>query len=168
MKIKKYISIFILLLLVSCSPKDNKSNSTQNGDITPSSNTTSSELIKKALEVRENAYCPYSNYKVGSAIKTAEGKIYVGTNVENAAYGSTICAERAALLSAISAGSHDINTIVVVTKDGGSPCGSCRQMLNEFNPEIEVIMADESGKIKDQTSLSKLLPNAFGPKNLSK
>ena len=100
-------------------------------------------LVKNALSARKNSYSPYSKYKVGSAIKCPDGKIYSGTNVENASYGMTICAERSAIFSAVSEGKREFDSIVVITKDGkGFPCGGCRQVLNEFNPNMQVILAD--------------------------
>lgn len=125
-----------------------------------------SDLIQKALNVRQNSYSPYSNYKVGAAIKTKSGKIFIGTNVENASYGMTICAERAAVLAAVSNGEKNIDSIAIVTKDGGSPCGSCRQVLNEFNPDMNIVLINENGVVKKQCKLSDLLIDAFGPKNL--
>lgn len=162
MKIKKYFLLFGVLLLTACFSKELR----KPLEVDPFF--PSSDLVNKAMQVRENSYSPYSQYKVGAALRTADGKIFIGTNVENAAYGSTICAERSALVSAISNGSYDIEAIAVVTKDGGSPCGSCRQMLNEFNPNIIVIIADEKGEIKKQCKLSELLTDAFGPKNISR
>lgn len=162
MKTKNYLYFSVCLFLFACSSPEN------NPPKKERSVSFSSELVNKALQARKNAYCPYSKYMVGAAIQTSSGKMFCGTNVENAAYGSTICAERAALLAAITDGSSDLESIAVVTKDGGSPCGSCRQMLNEFNPEMIVILADENGLIKKQCNLSELLTDAFGPKNLSK
>lgn len=162
MKSRNFLFIFVFVFLFACSsPK-------KTPKITENSISASTELVNKAIQARKNAYCPYSKYMVGAAIKTTSGKMFGGTNVENAAYGSTICAERAALVSAISDGSSDLESIAVVTKDGGSPCGSCRQMLNEFNPDMIVILADENGQIKKECTLSELLTDAFGPKNLSK
>jgi cytidine deaminase len=161
--LKKYFLVFIFPILFSCSSPEKKNNNKNELTMFPSS-----ELVTKALEARKNSYSPYSKYQVGAAIKTLSGKVFCGTNVENAAYGSTICAERGALMAAITAGSRDFESIAVVTKDGGSPCGSCRQMLNEFNPEMLIIMADETGLIKKQCNLSDLLIDAFGPKNVGK
>ncbi|MFA5250562.1 MAG: cytidine deaminase [Parachlamydiales bacterium] len=127
-----------------------------------------SGLIEHALKARSKAYAPYSRYLVGAALKTASGKIFSGCNVENASYGLTICAERSAVFSAIATGSRDLTAIVVATKDGGAPCGACRQVLNEFNPEMTVILIDEAGAIKNCFKLNELLPTAFGPKNLEK
>lgn len=124
------------------------------------------ELISHALEARERAYAPYSNYFVGAALLTADGNIIQGCNVENASYGMTCCAERSAIFSAVSQGEREFAAIVVATKDGGSPCGGCRQVLNEFNPEMRVIMVNAAGQIVRATTLNRLLPDAFGPKNL--
>ena len=128
-----------------------------------------SKSIDVALAVRLRAYAPYSNYLVGSAIQTDSGKIYQGCNVENAAYGVTNCAERTALFSAVAAGERNFSLVIVASKDGqATPCGVCRQALNEFNPEMLIIMVDEKGEIKNKIELSKLLPQAFGPENLNK
>ncbi|OUV79147.1 MAG: cytidine deaminase, partial [Verrucomicrobiaceae bacterium TMED137] len=92
--------------------------------------------------------------------------IYTGVNVENASYGLTICAERVAVGSAIAAGERAFKKLVVVVRGGGSPCGACRQVLNEFAPELSIIMVDELGKVSSRTTLSELLPQAFGPQSL--
>ena len=124
------------------------------------------ELIEKATMAQKKAYPPYSHYYVGAALLTKGGKIYSGCNVENASYGLTICAERTAVFKAISEGEKEIEAIVVVTKDGGMPCGACRQVLNEFNPKMIVIAVDEQGKVHYEKPLTYLLVNAFGPANL--
>jgi len=123
-------------------------------------------LIEKALEVRQNAYAPYSNYQVGAALLTASGKVFTGANVENAAYPDSMCAERAAIFSAVSAGEKDFTAIVVATRNGGTPCGSCRQVLSEFGLDIEVLLVDEDGHLIDQNSVRDLLPGAFQPQDL--
>lgn len=125
------------------------------------------ELIEKAREAQKMAYPPYSHYYVGAALLTKDGTIYTGCNVENASYGLTICAERTAVFKAISEGKREIEAIVIVTKDGGMPCGACRQVLNEFNPKMIVIAADERGYIHYEKTLSQLLTDAFGPANLA-
>jgi cytidine deaminase len=130
----------------------------------PQNSTT--ELVEKAMTVRQNSYSPYSNYKVGAALKTLSGKIFVGTNVENASYGMTICAERSAVFSAVSSGEKSFESIAIATKDGGSPCGGCRQVLNEFNPDMEIILVNEQGSVTKKCKLCELLSGAFGPKNL--
>jgi cytidine deaminase len=124
-------------------------------------------LLRQASEVREKAYAPYSQYPVGAALLGASGRIYTGCNVENAVYSETICAERTAMVKAISEGERDFIAVAVVTRDGGSPCGACRQVLSEFTPEMVVYIADESGQVRE-TTVSELLPDHFGPKNLSK
>lgn len=132
------------------------------GETTPSH----ADLVEKAIEAQKKAYAPYSKYMVGAAILGSSGKIYTGCNVENASYGLVNCAERTAMFKAISEGERDIKAVAVVTRDGGMPCGACRQVLNEFNPETLVIAADEKGQIHHILSLSELLPHAFGPANL--
>lgn len=124
------------------------------------------DLIKKANKVRLKAYAPYSNYQVGAALLTTSGKIFTGANVENAAYGVTMCAERSAVFSAISAGERDFVAIAVATHNGGSPCGSCRQVLSEFGLDIDVLQVDDQGKLIQQNTLRDLLPGAFQSKDL--
>jgi cytidine deaminase len=126
-----------------------------------------STLIQTALEARKWAYAPYSNYSVGAALLTASGRIYDGVNVENAAYPTTICAERVAVFKAVSEGERDFQAIAVVTENGGSPCGSCRQVLAEFGLEITVLIADTAGNLVEEIALADLLPQAFTPKDLN-
>jgi len=116
--------------------------------------------------VRSHAYVPYSHYPVGAALVTIDGRVYTGVNVENAAYPSSICAERTALVKAVSEGARQFSTLVVSTRDGGSPCGQCRQMLFEFGAALRVILVDEGGTITHDGLLSALLPLGFGPQNL--
>ena len=123
-------------------------------------------LIHAALEAYKMPYCPYSNYPVGAALLTEGGVIYKGCNVENASYGLTCCAERTAAFKAVSEGSRAFIAIVVATRDGGTPCGACRQILNEFGPHMTVIAVNALGTITAETTLDVLLPNAFGPHNL--
>ncbi len=125
------------------------------------------ELIKAANEVRGKAYAPYSNYRVGAALLTKTGKVFLGVNVENAAYPDTICAERSAVVSAVSAGERDFETIAVATSNGGTPCGSCRQVLAEFGLDIEVLLVDENGTLVQENTVRELLPGAFQSKDLS-
>ncbi|HLY28854.1 MAG TPA: cytidine deaminase [Aggregatilineales bacterium] len=125
-------------------------------------------LIAAAQHARQYAYAPYSDYLVGAALLAPTGEIYSGCNVENAAYPSTICAERVALVKAVSEGIRNFNAIAVVTANGGFPCGSCRQMLYEFCPQATVIIADEGGQIIDETTLSALLPGGFGRQQVLK
>ncbi|MBA3874747.1 MAG: cytidine deaminase [Anaerolineae bacterium] len=124
------------------------------------------QLLEAAIAVTQHAYIPYSHYPVGAALRAVDGTIYSGCNVENAAYPATICAERTALVKAVSEGQREFDVIVVVTKNAGSPCGTCRQMLYEFSPNLRVILADLDGKISSDTTLSALLPDGFGPDRL--
>lgn len=124
--------------------------------------------LKHALEAQKNAYAVYSNYNVGAAAITSDGKVFRGCNVENASFGLTNCAERVAIGNAVTAGERQIETIIIASKDGAAaPCGACRQVLHEFNPKMRIICIDEKGTIKHETTLETLLPHAFGPQNLS-
>lgn len=134
-------------------------------DITPALRDT---LIEAACRVRVNAYAPYSNYAVGAAILTEDGRVFTGVNVENASYGGTICAERAALTTAITEGARRIAAIAVCTPNGVAPCGLCRQVLAEFaapDQDPPVWMSDTAGNVRE-TTLFTLLPNSFGPQDL--
>lgn len=121
-------------------------------------------LIEKAKIARENAYAPYSNYKVGAAILAKDGQIYTGVNVENAAYPAGMCAERAALSAAIADGQRKFLAIAVYAGDGVTPCGICRQMLAEFG-DMWVISASD-GAQPTSTTLGKLLPASFNKNHL--
>jgi len=120
-------------------------------------------LIQTALEARKWAYVPYSQYAVGAALLTSSGRIYDGVNIENAAFPATICAERVAVFKAVSEGERQFAAIVVVTSNGGAPCGSCRQVLAEFGLETRVLIAEEDGRLVQELSVSELLPGAFTP-----
>lgn len=123
-------------------------------------------LAARALEARQWAYAPYSNYAVGAALLAASGRVYVGVNVENAAYPLTMCAERAALFAAIAEGEREFVAVAVATRNAGSPCGACRQTLAEFGTHTAVILVDAAGVVHHQTTLAELLPRAFGPADL--
>ncbi len=123
-------------------------------------------LIQIALKARKKAYVPYSHYPVGAALLTKSGKVFTGTNIENAAFSVTICAERTAIFKAVSEGERDLQAIAVVTKNGGTPCGSCRQVMAEFNPDMEIYIANENGELIQETKLKEILPGYFGPENL--
>jgi cytidine deaminase len=125
-------------------------------------------LIDLANAARQHAYAPYSNYPVGAALRTKTGRIYTGVNVENAAYPHTMCAERVAIFKAISNGEKEFEVISVVTDNGGSPCGGCRQVMAEFALDMIVLMADGNGKLIKETTVSELLPEAFTPNHLNK
>ncbi len=123
-------------------------------------------LIDLANEARRRAYAPYSNYPVGAALRTKSGRLYTGVNVENAAYPHTMCAERVAIFKAVSEGETDFEVIAVVTNNGGSPCGGCRQVLAEFGLDTIVLIADGEGKLQKVVTVAELLPEAFTPKYL--
>ncbi len=118
------------------------------------------ELIQAALRVRENAYAPYSNYKVGAALLAKSGKIYTGCNFENASFGAGTCAERVALGAALSAGEREFIAVACVGGDAEiTPCGICRQALSEFG-NIEVFCVSDGGDVREFT-LAELLPHGF-------
>lgn len=123
-------------------------------------------LIELANETRKHAYAPYSNYPVGAALRTRSGRIFTGVNIENAAYSHTMCAERTAVFKAVSEGEREFEVIAVVTLNGGSPCGGCRQVLAEFGLETIVLIANEDGLLIKQMTVAELLPEAFTPKQL--
>ncbi len=125
------------------------------------------ELIHAALEAQQRAYCPYSNFPVGAAIRTVSGKIYQGANVENVSYGLTVCAERVAAGTAVAAGDREFTAIAVVSNGGASPCGACRQFLAEFNANLRIIMVDSLNPDHGyQSTLDQLLPSRFEKKKL--
>jgi cytidine deaminase len=119
-------------------------------------------LIDQARRARERAYAPYSHFRVGAAVLTATGEIFSGCNLENASYGTTICAERVAIFAAVAAGCRDLTALAVIadTPEPAAPCGLCRQVLAEFNPDCPVIMATTAGDWR-LTNLNELLPLAF-------
>ncbi|GAB4457447.1 MAG: cytidine deaminase [Armatimonadaceae bacterium] len=123
------------------------------------------KLTAAAVAARAQAYAPYSKYSVGAAVLAEDGRLFTGSNIENASYGLTICAERTAVFTAVSAGVRAIVAVTVATEDGGSPCGACRQVLSEFRPrngsEMAVYLTDRGGNIVRETTLSELLPLAF-------
>jgi cytidine deaminase len=124
-------------------------------------------LEKSARAAARRAYAPYSNFRVGAAILAGSGKIYAGCNVENASYGLCNCAERTALFSAAAAGERRVRAVVVYTPTPAPtlPCGACRQVINEFGPTATIVsICDRAGRI--ETTLDRLLPEAFGPENL--
>ena len=123
-------------------------------------------LIQTAVQARQWAYAPYSHYAVGAALITASGRVYDGANVENAAYPTTMCAERVAVFKAVSQGERQFTAIAVVTANGGSPCGSCRQVLAEFGLDTIVLIANDAGQLVAEASLRELLPGAFTPQFL--
>ena len=125
------------------------------------------KLIAAARAARQNAYAPYSKYLVGAAVLGKSGKIYSGGNVENAAYPSGLCAERVAIFKGVSEGEREFVALVVLTKNAGSPCGGCRQVLSEFaEDDAEIALVDEAGKVRKRFLLKEILPDRFGPKHL--
>ena len=130
---------------------------------------TDRELVAKAMEMQNLAYCPYSNFPVGAALLCEDGRVFTGCNVESAAYGSTICAERTALLKAVSEGCRDNWVAIAVAGRGEEfcwPCGSCRQMLYEFAPDLRVLAVRGDGNF-EEANLSELLPKGFGAAHLN-
>ena len=123
-------------------------------------------LIDLANEARRRAYAPYSNYQVGAALRTKSGRLFTGCNVENAAYPAGICAERVAIFKAVSEGEREFEVIAVVTSNGGTPCGSCRQVMAEFGLETRVLIGDGEGRLLRELTVADLLPGAFTPKDL--
>jgi cytidine deaminase len=128
---------------------------------------TEKELIDAAADVRERAFAPYSNFKVGAAVETENGDIYTGCNVESASYGLTVCAERVAIWKGISRGVTKFGRIAVVvdTEELTPPCGVCRQIIWEFCGDVPVILANLHGKT-ETIQMGELLPRAFDSKFL--
>ena len=120
---------------------------------------TDQQLVAQAIEVAGRAYAPYSRFRVGAALVGKDGRIFTGCNVENISFGLTICAERNAVFAAVAAGCREFERIVIVadTAVPASPCGACRQVLAEFNPDLEVVLATFGGK-RETFRLSELLP----------
>lgn len=120
------------------------------------------QLVVAALQVRVNAYAPYSQFAVGAAVLSDAGQMFAGCNVENASYGLTTCGERAATFAAISAGSRTLVALALATPGGCSPCGACREVLSEFCDDMWILLVDSDlGKCVDEVFLSELLPRRF-------
>ena len=128
---------------------------------------TKQELIQAAVSMQEKAYCPYSSFPVGAALECADGTLFTGCNVENAAFSPGICAERTAVAKAVSEGHRDFVRLAVAGrgKDFCTPCGVCRQVLEEFAPKLEILCVSGTGEVLE-TNLEELLPHGFGPKSL--
>ena len=123
------------------------------------------ELLDAALQARAGAYAPYSNFRVGAALRATTGEVFTGANVENAAFPATICAERVAVAYAVA---HGVRAFAQIAVAGGgtapcTPCGTCRQVLNEFAPGIEVLATAEGGDVARFVLARDLLPAGFGP-----
>jgi cytidine deaminase len=128
------------------------------------------QLLAEAERVRERAYAPFSGYKVGAAVLSTSGAIYAGCNVENITYGATTCAERNAVAAMVAAGETEMKEVLVLTRDGGTPCGICRQVLLEFcaDPkQVSVVSCSEAGRQRE-FRLADLLPEAFDSEAVSK
>lgn len=125
------------------------------------------KLIEAANEARERAFAPYSNFKVGAAVETKDGEVFIGCNIESASYGLTVCAERVAIWKAVSEGKKEFKTIAVVvdTEELTPPCGVCRQIIWEFCGDVPVILANLKGK-SEVVQMKELLPRAFDTKFL--
>ena len=123
------------------------------------------ELIKLAEKAKDGSYSPYSHFRVGAALLTADGSVYTGANVECSSYGGTVCAERAALVKAVNDGKRDFSAIAIISDDPAPcrPCGICRQMLSDFSHDMTVISASSDGSF-EQNRLSDLFPHAFNLK----
>jgi len=129
---------------------------------------TAEQIVNAAAEARKTAHAPYSRFAVGAALLAADGRIFVGCNVENASYGLGVCAERNAVAAAVAAGATEFLAVAVVTDTSppAAPCGACRQVLAEFG-DFEVIMANTTGQ-RRRTTVGALYPDAFGPEFLVK
>ncbi len=130
---------------------------------------TDQELVERAFAMLAYAYCPYSGFPVGAALECADGAVYTGCNVENAAYGSSLCAERTALVKAVSEGHRTFTRLAIAgnSADYCWPCGACRQMLYEFAPDLRLLVAREDHTFVE-TTLDALMPCGFGPKSLER
>lgn len=123
------------------------------------------ELVAQAMDARERAYAPYSGYRVGATLLGKSGRVYTGCNVENAVYPLCTCAERVAVVKAVSEGERGFVALAIVTENGGAPCGSCRQVLREFGEGIVVLIADATGAYRE-TTVAELLPDSFSAADL--
>ena len=123
------------------------------------------DLLHQAIAAMGFSYSPYSQYRVGAALLTANGRVFTGCNIENAGHTASCCAERTAIFKAVSEGEKDFVAIAVATVDGGMPCGVCRQVMREFSRDLTVIVGNTAGKY-EVTSLAELLPHSFGPEQL--
>lgn len=124
------------------------------------------KLVAQAREARQRAYAPYSGYTVGAALLTKSGRIYTGCNVENAVYPLCTCAERVAVVKAVSEGEKAFEALAVATENGGAPCGSCRQTMREFGEDIVVLIADATGAYRE-TTVAELLPDSFSANDIN-
>ena len=124
------------------------------------------DLLKLAQVAMKNSYSPYSKYAVGAALLCKNGRVYLGCNIENASFGLTNCGERTALFKAVSEGEREFSAIAIASNGSFPyPCGACRQALNEFAPDLRVLVISGDGQV-DKTTLPQLLPHGFGPKDI--
>jgi cytidine deaminase len=123
------------------------------------------KAIERAVKIRENAHAPYSHFHVGAVVITDSGEIFEGVNVENSSFGATVCAERIALFNAVTMGKKNISTIVIASVLDGKavfPCGICRQVLSDFNPDMEVVLVNsDSGEVEKKVLLKEIFPDNF-------
>ncbi len=127
-----------------------------------------SQLLERAAAARQWAYAPYSHYDVGAALLTESGRMYDGVNVESAAYPTSMCAERVAIFKAVSEGERRFVALAVVTENGGTPCGSCRQVMAEFGLDMLVLIGDTQGNLVQELTVRDLLPGAFTEQDLAR
>jgi len=125
------------------------------------------ELVRLAAVAGKEAYAPYSKFGVGAVLKARDGRLFSACNVENASYGLTICAERAAVFKAVSEGVRSFACLALSVPGGGAPCGACRQVLREFGADLPIFVGDENGEMRRELNLANLLPDSFGPESLN-
>lgn len=152
-------------------PEHDDSLSSQNPSPTtaaPLSESVTSELLAEARRVRENAFAPYSHFKVGAAVLTRDGRVFPGCNVESSSYGLSMCAERNAISRAVADGAREVVAIAIVadTTIPCPPCGACRQLISDLGPDADVIMSNLAGQ-KRHEHISVLLPGAFTAAHLA-
>jgi cytidine deaminase len=124
------------------------------------------ELVRLAAVAARKAYAPYSKFPVGAALRSTDGRVFTACNVENASFGLTICAERAAVFKAVSEGARTFDCLALSVPGAGAPCGACRQVLREFAPDLPILLGDENGQMARMLTLGQLLPDSFGPESL--
>lgn len=126
------------------------------------------DLLAAAKAAWASAYAPYSHFRVGAALRSASGRVYAGSNVENASFGLTRCAEQSAVQALVTAGEREFSEIVVYTQaaEPASPCGACRQVMFEFAPDARVLIVNDRGAVLE-ASVRELIPGAFGPSQLA-
>jgi cytidine deaminase len=161
------VALAASVLIAECAAADSKERTTKEKDMTEPDSKTLQDMAKRAKDVSGKAYCPYSRFRVGAVVLTADGRMFEGCNVENASYGLTICAERNAVFQMVARAQQKIVALVIYTptQKPSAPCGACRQVINEFGPDALVMSVCDSDEVLKK-KLSDLLPDAFGPSNL--